>query len=791
MYANNASREQAIQNARLYVSQLPGHYSAYMNILIEQESRWNPDANSGTGAAGIGQFTRATWNDTIKHLRANPDAVPIPQGMTIDQIADYDTAKHLPLAGTIITLGNVRRLEASALKTVNAGRAKSGQDDAGSLIEAFGNDPRQWATLMSVGHKDGASRMKLFVDDTGRYNPTEAIDFYRPRHQAAQQEAANIRAQAQAAESSGAAGQAAKLYKQARDIANSDANGHVFGHADRIATEVGKAFNQGPLPHTQEQTQAMYDLRIPTHTDANPTVSGFANRLRTGVGVTEQLGDVPQNVIDSQPAVDPRTGLRFGVPTDFNFQEDAPTIQRGFQPVVGQPTEVPIAEATPTLDPVPEQPAFGPQAVPIAEPIVGTPTIPEATREAQTVVDAARENNELLNREQIEAAQAADIGFLSPEAQAIMNLVADAEEGERPPPRAPQQQAPQREPLPDTRTDLMVAADEAAALAAAVPTSANIVQAELAAEAAAADPASVAAAAQIVAAEAGEVNDPPSDTSGLPPRPFTGFGAGVDPEGEFALEDLQAEQEAERQRSQEGRDALGPLADLGDAGFNSSRRSIFGLGPADPDFRFEQQRAQLEDAARAAETADVINTFASLAQGAIPEISLGADRESLNAIFPEASDPAPFNAGAPVRSNFGAFANDSFNVDIPGVKNLNATSDAVSRLTSGATRRKAEAVALGQLEVSDPFAFQQVAFQKSQGVDPFASFAENADLLQLIGAQEANVRDRNNLIAAVDAVQNPYERGALERSGRLGEIIREINASRLGVLRDGFLFGDR
>ena len=312
VYASPEARTAAINNARAYVASLPPFESIYLNELVQSESGWSPDAESGTGARGLGQFTKGTWNDTVKWIRDNPGRIDLPAGLTADQLADYDNTWDRPLANAVLSYANIQRLEDQVLPEINRGRLRAGQPDASSLLEAVGGDVRRWATVVATGHKDGGSRQRLWFNDQGTFDPDRAIAFYQPRAEQARAEADSLTSQAQAAEAAGNQGAADRLFRNARALRNSDANGHVFGYADRLSGAVGDFAGLPPLEFTREQTQQMSDLRIPGATDDNPSVVRFTERLNTGVGIAEpQVDDAGTQASAATPRTFDPVGAAF------------------------------------------------------------------------------------------------------------------------------------------------------------------------------------------------------------------------------------------------------------------------------------------------------------------------------------------------------------------------------------------------------------------------------------------------------------------------------------------------
>jgi len=312
MFASPEARQQALANVQRWIATLPPHEGAYLTELISAESGWEPEAESGTGARGLTQFIKGTWNDTIKFLQSNPDAVDLPAGLTPEKLADYESQWGRPLASSVMALANTKRIEQAALHDVNRARLRNGAEDVTSLLDAVDNDPRKWATVVATGHKDGQSRAPLWFDETGQFSPEAAIAFYKEQNTTAQGESSSLRDRAQALLADGNEGAADALFQQARQTGNSDANGHVFGYADRISNAVAGATGNAPLEYTRDQVQEMYDLRIPGSQDTNPNVVGFRGRLDTGQSLVEAEPagtaiDGPSPAAGQAPAVEAAT----------------------------------------------------------------------------------------------------------------------------------------------------------------------------------------------------------------------------------------------------------------------------------------------------------------------------------------------------------------------------------------------------------------------------------------------------------------------------------------------------
>lgn len=954
MYKTPNDRELAIGNAKQFVSELPPHYATYLDTLIQQESNWNPDLESGTGARGIGQFIRGTWKETYEYLKKNPGRFQMPAGMSLESIKDYDKAWKSPLASTVMTLGNALRLEDVALKEINKGRARGGLPDATSVIEAFNNDPRQWASVISVGHKDGAGRIKLFVDDTGAFNPDEALDFYGPRHQKAQQEAANLRAQAKALEASGATGPSVqRLYEQARKLSNSDANGHVFGYADHMGSTVGEAFGMGPTPFTAEQTQKMYDLRIPTHTDGNQTVKRLRERMNTGVGVVDRVGDVPLAQIQQQRRLS-QAGRDFAVPDYVNIygQErteqpiDDTTTQATIPTALEDTSDSGVAIQLPNRNTsISEDGSVGDAAqfdrdasLPPVRPetLEGIPGFSDAPQAVQNdpnfqfdaVTALPLRESEIAESDQLEFYNSDGLdpleisrrsrilrekhGFDPLDGNGSGNLFGETDEQARIREQAEYnrvvtgQYRPQFAELAEQ--DRIANAQRANEWGARIEngratTSAEIaVQRELEASTINAERLTQAPTTsafdqgQAIRQGTGELVD--SAQQGVANAGSAAYDAGgraVDAAGNFigniadgvsnffdlgqeqaefggskilrnilddesiipglvptrdfllgafggptpdelnatgdrivqeqaqdvvdilnarepevlppitsgppsrgqlgaesrALADLQSQQEAERNASPNQLNSdLGAFADLGDP-FNESRRNTFGFAPGDPGYEFNKTRQLLLDDAAEREALTALNDSAAIRRALIPELNIGADRESINAIFPEADAPADFGLDRPARENFAPFANDSVNVDTPSNKALAAMQGFLSETQDGTRNARARTETLEALQNIDPVAARQIAVNAATlGADPFLSLDDNADLYRefqvaKLRPESIQIQDKN-----LASLRDAESRSFLRKDPKsLRNILEAIANERRDLLSDQFLTG--
>lgn len=260
------------------------HEAAYLNQLFEQESGFSPFARSGTGAAGLGQITRGTWQDIVSYAARNIPAEELPGDLTYTDLeADdsYDTHVTRPFANAFMSWANIKRLESFALDGINDKRLRlsDANEPVTDLISALDGDPRKWAMVVGAGHKDGMGRMELFTDDRGDFTTEPARKFYRERKENFQTRSRALANQADIERQSGNVAEADRLGSRARALAVSDSTGHVFGFGDRLATAVATNANLPPLEFTADEYADFVDLRAPGHTNANPAVARFATAL--------------------------------------------------------------------------------------------------------------------------------------------------------------------------------------------------------------------------------------------------------------------------------------------------------------------------------------------------------------------------------------------------------------------------------------------------------------------------------------------------------------------------------
>lgn len=316
MFKTEKQRAAAITNAQRWLATRAPHESAHLNELIRAESNWQHDAESGTGARGVSQFIRGTWQDTVKFARKNIPQSELPPGLNYDALESYETMWSRPLASTFMAWANAKRIEATALRSVNRKRVRAGLPNATDLMDAFGNDPRKWSTVVAVGHKDGASRTGWFIGEDGSFDTTEARKNYRERYDRFQSEADQFTKEARAAEAKGDSRTANSLFKKARARRNNDSTGHVFGYADRISGVVSNSLGLEPLEYSPEEINDFLALSVPTHTDNNPSRRGFINRIETGVGLLAQ--ETPAAPTDSGTTVEQQVASQ-GPDSGFNL----------------------------------------------------------------------------------------------------------------------------------------------------------------------------------------------------------------------------------------------------------------------------------------------------------------------------------------------------------------------------------------------------------------------------------------------------------------------------------------
>lgn len=762
MYRNAQARSAAIQNARNYVSLLPAHYATYVDELIDSESNWDPDVSSGTGAEGLGQFIRGTWDDTIKWMEKNPNAVPLPRGMSIDTIRDYDANQHLALPGVVLTVANAARLEDVALREANRGRTRAGLPPANTLIDAVGNDPRAWASLIAVGHKDGQGRIPLFINDNGQYDPSEAITFYQEKKANAQREAGEIRARAATLESNGDQAAADKLYAEASRVSNSDANGLVFGYADNLASKVGERFDLGPLPYTRQQAEGMYQLKLDSHSDNNRFVRSLADRVATGVGVAEEVGDTR---FSQNTQRIPQPGRDFGVPLDFNLStpgtgEQIPgsSVEVNAVPINTVPSVQQIPGAASELqqpsqnsrDPARVAGAGGSRQLPRvavtdagAASAAGAPGNGSGLRDVS--IDATRNDflgltptpERLAEIERVlsagnvvpeEAPVNAEVPVVTPEAQATFNAQLDAA----------RQNVIANGPTPENLAivERLLAEGPATTL---VP---------------------------------GNNADTIADL-GLDPR--TTPLDPTDPASRGLLDDfLRAEAEAAAADQADinaqlaNEDALrinkelGVLADIGDV-FGRSAQGLFGE-PSPNQQIFDELTAERDRLAQRNALQDSVELGLALA----PDITLSSDTDAISAINPQ--QQLTDLLGEPNRQTFSAF-NQQVDVDTPTSRQVGAQNSLLNNIEDGAYTRAAEGQALANFFQEDPLTALDLQLMESQfGVNPFLSPEENAFYLDRVGALTGPTSSQ---------LKN------------LNATIRDISLGQLRDLQNQYLYGDR
>lgn len=336
--------------ADAWLNTLPSHEASYLSQLFEQESNNDPNARSGTGAVGRGQITSGTWRDTVQYASRNLSEDQLPEGLTFEQLSDpssFDQMATNPFVNTYMTWANMKRLESFALEGggaidgINDKRIRSGGEASQSLLDAVGGDPRQWATIVGAGHKDGMGRMQLFTDDSGNFDFTPAREFYTKRREAFQQRAQQARTDADGLRATGNIEEADALAQRARALASSDSTGHVFGFADRLSTRVAADAGLDPLDYSPAEVADFIELRAPGHTLENPSVARFAAQAQAqGLNFEDLRGSAAQ--IAQQPDLGPDlTGAQAAV--DLPNQQG--TADFDLPPVAGLPPQVQSTDA--------------------------------------------------------------------------------------------------------------------------------------------------------------------------------------------------------------------------------------------------------------------------------------------------------------------------------------------------------------------------------------------------------------------------------------------------------------
>lgn len=297
-----------------WIDTRPSHEGAYLRQLFEQESGYTPHARSGTGAAGLGQITRPTWEDTVAFAMRNIPAEELPGDLdyaTLERSDSYDSHVTRPFANAFMTWANLKRLEDFALNGINSKRIRSGDESvaAGTLLDAVGGDPRQWAVIVGAGHKDGMGRMTLFTDDDGNFSTAPAREFYRERRRQFQDGAAEFARRADELRANGDEQGAATAEGRSRRLATSDSTGHVFGFSDRLSTAVAESANLPPLEYEAEELDDFIELRAPGHTNDNPAVQRFVQQ-REVLQTTQATPPAPEvAAADSRPPPGPLSQL--------------------------------------------------------------------------------------------------------------------------------------------------------------------------------------------------------------------------------------------------------------------------------------------------------------------------------------------------------------------------------------------------------------------------------------------------------------------------------------------------
>lgn len=368
------------------------HEAAYLKQLFEQESGYTPHATSGTGAAGLGQITRGTWEDIAKYAARNIPEEELPADISYAELeaeGSYDTYVKRPFANAFMTWANIKRLEDFALQGVNNKIIRSSEKNvpARSLIEAFDGDPRKWAMVVGAGHKDGMDRMKLFTNDAGIFDVTPAREFYKQRRASFDSRAAALAQQADVQRQAGDVEAADASDKRARALSTSDSTGHVFGFGDRLATAIGTEMGLPPLEFTPEEYQDFFDLRAPGHSAKNPAAARFATALETlgtpvataGSGVSAPTGTFRETAADLAGQV-----LTAAIPPAKAATPLAPLFPSASEPglIEGGDSGNPQAAASAQLQSVLDSPQFN-RLIAESNPTTQQPLSPAEQAQAQ------------------------------------------------------------------------------------------------------------------------------------------------------------------------------------------------------------------------------------------------------------------------------------------------------------------------------------------------------------------------------------------------------------------------
>lgn len=147
---------------RTYLGETYGRdVGALILNIADLESNFRADAtNSTTSASGLTQITDGHWATLSEHVRRkvakgemSPDQFP--DGITMDNLRDFDRHKFDEIASAWMTRQNIDFLGERYVARANAQRSALGKPPVANMAELTGGNFAMEAFLIAGGHKDG------------------------------------------------------------------------------------------------------------------------------------------------------------------------------------------------------------------------------------------------------------------------------------------------------------------------------------------------------------------------------------------------------------------------------------------------------------------------------------------------------------------------------------------------------------------------------------------------------------------------------------------------------------